>query len=200
MGTLLQSRPVTSKIIAPWWFNNPPWITMTELSSSFCYLSHFSPGTPIPPILSSILSTPSNMLTTWLITLLVLPMAFARKRGSSKHTVPSVKMFPLPLVSLTRGFGSSDSRKLLNNRSSEAVGGSDIYHLLQLSRPFLVIGQISLSSIFMTHCLLLPLLNICPLVPDPSTATKALPPHCTIQHSQQQHAAKGFGWDFFQFV
>lgn len=67
------------------------------------------------------------MLTTWLITALTLPMAAPRKRGSSKHAVLSMKMFPLLLVGVTRAFSSSGSGKLLNNRSSEAVGS--LWHL-----------------------------------------------------------------------
>lgn len=127
MGTLLQSRPVTSKIIAPQWFRSPPWITAAELSSSLCYLS--------PPSCSaygffpslSLFYSPSNMLTTWLITALTLPMAAPRKRGSSKHVVLSMKMFPLLLVGAARAFSSSVSGKLLNNRSCEAVGS--LWHL-----------------------------------------------------------------------
>lgn len=126
MGTLLQSRPVTQNIIAPQRFSNLQWITAAELSSPFCYLLHFSFST-YRFSLFLLLCSPSDMLTTWLITSLTLPMATQRKLGSSKLTILPMKMFPLLLVSLSLGFSRLGSGKLLNDHSSEAVGR--LWHL-----------------------------------------------------------------------
>lgn len=126
MGTLLQSRPVSWKIISPQRFSNLQWIMAAEMSSQFCYLLHFSFST-YRFSLSSLLRSPSDMLTTWLITSLTLPMASPKKPGSFKLTILSMKMFPLLVVSLNQGFSRLGSGKLLNDHSSEAVGR--LWHL-----------------------------------------------------------------------
>jgi len=120
-------------------------------------------------LLSSLYS-PSNMLTTWLITSLILPMATARKRGHPNTPFYLWKCFLCCLSVLLEPSAAQGSR--LTIAHLRLSGGSDIYQPLQLSRPFLVIGQISLSVVFMTCCLLWPLLNICLLVPDPHTNTE----------------------------
>lgn len=136
-GTLLQSWPR--------YFKNdcPRERTVTaRLSSSFCYLSHWR-GLLLP----SPRYSPSNILTTRLITPLISPTATARKcgrrRGGEEGVIQTSRYIHVN-VSFSawqfclRAFRSSGFEKLLNNRSSAAVGGgrgSDIHHPLQESRP-----------------------------------------------------------------
>lgn len=129
MGTLLQSWLVTFKIIALWRISNP-WITTPERSSSFCHLSS-THGL----LLFSLLCSPSNILTTWLIIALILPTATARKWGRARERVgahPNKPFYPCKcflycLSVCLQAFSSTGSVKLLNNRSSEAEGR--LWHL-----------------------------------------------------------------------
>lgn len=180
MGTLLQSWPVTFKIIAPWRISNP-WITTPERSSSFCHLSS-THGL----LLFSLLCSPSNILTTWLITPLILPTATARKWGGQGRgwgeggliqTSRSIRVNVsfTACQSVSRLLAARALWSCLTIAHRRLKGGSDIYHPLQQSRPYLVIGQISLSPLFMAHCQLWPLSSMSNTA-DPHTATEDSPP------------------------
>lgn len=119
--------------------------------------------------LFSSLFSPSNMLTTWLITHLRFAYGTAMKRGSSKHAILFEKMFPLLLVSLTGGFSCSGSGKPHNNRSSKAVGR--LWHLsaITVEPPFPCHRPDQPVSCVHDPLCVATSLNICPLLPTPHT-------------------------------
>lgn len=80
--------------------------------------------TPLSSVwVSPPLCSPSNMLTAWLITSLILPMARVWRGGWVIQTGRSIPVnVSSTAVSLSHGFSGSGSEKLLNDRSSEAAG------------------------------------------------------------------------------